>query len=561
MTEPDLPYPESLVREATRVLARGADASMLARLEAAWRIHPGHAGVTLRLADALQLAGRRDEALAAYSAALTLDGMSFEAWYGMAGAQLARGAYAAARDAAVQALGLEPNAEGARCLLAEALFNLGEVDGAAAAYGRVIARLDPAIRDSALASLAVLVPGSPAAGHEAVRSVRAAWIGRAGGAIRPLPRRPPVATQGRATRKIRIGYMSTFFGARNWMKPVFAVINRHDRARFEIHLISDGDDPSAAAGYVEDADDRVWQVRGMPNGALARAIAQAELDVLVDLNGYSLAGRLGVFPYRPAPFQLGWFNMFATTAVPGMDALVGDDIVIRPEEEGFYSERILRVAGSYLAFQVAYPTPEVTPLPWQANGVPTLGCLGSAYKLTPGTLEAWAAILRAVPHARLRVGNPSLGEESNRAELLRRLASRGVAAARVTVSGRAEHFEFLRGYGDIDIALDTFPYNGGTTTTEALWQGVPVLTFNGDRWAGRTSRSLLVAAGLEDWVADDMAGFVDRGIALLTDPQTPARLAALRAGLREKLRASPACDSAGLCAGLEAIYTSGLAGA
>ncbi len=561
MTEHDQLDPESLVREATRVLTQGGNVALLARLAAAWRVHPAHFGLTLRLADALQLSGRRDEAVAAYAAALALNGMSFEVWYGMAGAQIARGAYAAARDAAVQALGLMPDAEGARCLLAEALFNLGEVDGAAAAYGRVIASGEPDVRDSALASLAVLIPGSPAAGHEDVRSVRAAWIARAGGAIRPLRHQASDAYRGAATRKMRIGYMSGFFGARNWMKPVFAVINRHDRARFEIHLISDGDDPSAAAGYVEHQLDRIWQVRGMPNGDLARAIAQAELDVLVDLNGYSLPGRLGVFPYRPAPFQLGWFNSFATTAVPGMDALVGDDTVIRPGEELSYSECILRVAGSYLAFQVTYPTPKVAPLPWRVKGAPTLGCLGSAYKLTPGTLEAWAAILRGVPQARLHVGNPLLDEESNRTELLRRLASRGVAAGRVTLSGRAEHFEFLRGYDGIDIALDTFPYNGGTTTTEALWQGVPVLTFNGDRWAGRTSRSLLFAAGLEDWVADDMAGFVERGIALLTDPETPVRLATLRAGLREQLQASPVCDSAGLCRALEAIYTGGLAGA
>lgn len=561
MTQHDPSDPETLVREATQALANGPDAAMLARLAASWRVHPGHAGLTLRLADALQLAGRSEEAVAVYAAALALDAMSFEASYGMAGAQMARRAFASARDAAVQALGLAPDAEGVRCLLAEALFGLGEVDGAAAAYGRVIARADPSVRDSALSSLAVLVPGSPAAGHEAVRSVRAAWIGRAGGAIRSLPHRNAPAGTGQVTRKIRIGYMSAFFGARNWMKPVFPVINRHDRAKYEIHLISDGDDPSAAAGYAEHDEDRIWQVRGMANGALAQAIAQAELDVLVDLNGYSLAGRLGVFPYRPARFQLGWFNMFATTSVPGMDALVGDDMVIRPEEEAFYSERILRVAGSYLAFQVTYPTPEVAPLPWRANGVPKLGCLGSAYKLTPGTLEAWAAILLAVPQARLHVGNPSLEEESNRAELLRRLARRGVAGERVTVSGRAEHFEFLRFYDGIDIALDTFPYNGGTTTTEALWQGVPVLTFNGDRWAGRTSRSLLVAAGLAEWVAEDVAGFVARGIALLTDPQTPDRLAALRAGMRARLRASPVCDSAGLCAALEAIYMEGLAGA
>ncbi len=545
--------PDALAAEAAQVLAAGPDAAMLARLAEAWRSHSGHAGITLRLADALQLAGQRDQAVAAYAAALALDAMSFEAWYGMAGAQMARGAYASARDALVQALGLQPQAEGARCLLAEALFNLGETDAASAAYQRVIARGAPAMRDAALASLAVLVPGSMAASHELVRAVRAAWIGRAGGAIQPMPRR--AAPQG---RKIRVGYLSAFFGARNWMKPVFGVINRHDREWFEVHLISDGEDPSAASGYAERAEDRVWQVKGMPNGALARAIAQAELDVLVDLNAYSLAGRLGLYPYRPARFQLSWFNLFATSAVPGIDAVVGDASVIRPEEEEHYSERVLRVPGSYLAFEVGYPTPEVAPLPWLANGVPTLGCLGSAYKLTPQTIDAWAAILRAVPAARLVVGNPSLDEEGNRAELLRRLEGRGVAAERVALSGRAEHFAFLRGYGAIDIALDTFPYNGGTTTTEALWQGVPVLTTDGDRWAARTSKSLLLAAGLSDWVADDIDGFVAKAVSLLGDPATPGRLAALRAGMRARLAASAACDSAGLCRALEAIYTQGL---
>lgn len=538
--------PDTLAAEAAAALAAGPNPALLARLQDAWRAHPNHPLLTLRLADALHLAGQRDQATAAYTAALALDAMSFEAWYGLAGAQLSRGALAAARDAAIQALGLAPHAEGARCLLAEALFGLGEVDAAAAAYGRVISQAEPAVRDSALASLAVLIPGSQAADHARVRAIRTAWITRAGGAIQPLPQRPAPAG-----RKIRLGYLSAFFGARNWMKPVFPVINRHDRARFELHLISDGDDPSAEAGYQEHPDDNLWQVRGMANGALARAIAKAELDILVDLNGYSLAGRLGLFPYRPARLQLGWFNMFATTAVPGIDALIGDTSVIRPEEEPHYSETILRVPGTYLAFQVPYPTPPVTPSPWQATGAPTLGCLGSAYKLTPQTLDAWATILRAVPAARLHVGNPSLDDASNRAELLRRLARRGIAESRITLSGRAEHYDFLRGYDAIDIALDTFPYNGGTTTTEALWQGVPVLTTNGDRWAARTSRSLLLAAGLGDWVAEDVSA---HAIALLTNPETPARLATLRRTLRDRLRASAACDSDGLCAALEAIY-------
>ena len=272
------------------------------------------------------------------------------------------------------------------------------------------------------------------------------------------------------------------------MKPVFSLIHCHDRRRFEIHLVSDGDDPTPAAGYEAQPGDRIWQVRGMPNDQLANHLAAAGIDVIVDLNGYSLRSRLGLIPYRAARRQYGWFNTFATTGVPGFDAVIGDTSTVSVAEEAFHSEPVLRVPGSYLAFRVRYPTPPVAQPPCLTNGQLTFGCLGSSYKLTPETLAAWAAILRAAPSTRLMVKNPLLDEPSNRAALLDRLATLGIEPGRITLSGRSEHFDFLHAYDRLDIALDTFPYNGGTTTSEALWQGVPVLTCNGDRWAGRTTR-------------------------------------------------------------------------
>ena len=139
-----------------------------------------------------------------------------------------------------------------------------------------------------------------------------------------------------------------------------------------------------------------------------------------------------------------------------------------------------------------------------ATGHLTFGCFSSAYKLTEPTIAAYAGILRAAPASRLLLRNRTLDEASNRAALLGRFARYGVAADRLTLEGGAEHYDFLRSYDRVDVALDTFPYNGGTTTAEALWQGVPMLTCNGDRWAGRTSRSLLLAGGLDEWVAADV---------------------------------------------------------
>jgi protein O-GlcNAc transferase len=246
--------------------------------------------------------------------------------------------------------------------------------------------------------------------------------------------------------------------------------------------------------------------------------------------------------------------MYATTGIAAFDCLIGDDAVIPTDEEAFYCERIVRVPGSYLAFTVPYPVPDVKPPPCLATGRLTFGCLGSAYKITDAVVAAWSRILRAAPGSRLLLKNRTLDDASNRVAQLARFASHGVAEQQLVLEGPEEHFAFLQTYARVDIALDTYPYNGGTTTTEALWQGVPVLSFNGDRWASRTSRSLLLAAGLSDWVTANEDAYIGAAIRLALAAATPNHLAGLRANLRRRLLASPACDPATLCRALEALY-------
>lgn len=540
---------ELLIRQVRARLAQGPEPAVSAVLERAAIEDPDHAGLALCHADALHLERRLPEAIAVYQRAAALDAASFESWYGLGAALQSLGAHGAACSAFERALGLNPDAHPVRCMSGESLFKLGEVDAAVAQYRLAVSGGEPVVRDFALANLATIIAGSPGASHHDVLAIRTLWAQCRFGGIQPLPPRPPPTG-----RPVRVGYLSAFFGERNWMKPVFSMLCCHDRGRFEIHLIADGDAPSPTAGYTAHPGDRIWQARGIPNGELAGRIAAAGIDVLVDLNGYSFRDRIGLIPYRAARKQFGWFNMFATKGVPGFDALIGDVAAIPPGEEDFYSEPVLRVPGSYLAFRVPYPTPPVSPPPCLSNGHLTFGCLGSGYKLTPPTLGAWAAILRAAPETKLFVKNPTLDDESNRISLLGRLHALGIHAGRVTLAGRSEHFEFLRAYDSVDIGLDTFPYNGGTTTSEALWQGVPILTCVGDRWAGRTSRSLLAAAGLENWVEAGMESLVAAGVRLATDPGTPVMLSTLRDGLRARLGASAACDSEGLCRSLEAIY-------
>ena len=494
-------------------------------------------------ADDHLVAGRPEQAIPLYLRAL--EAGDHAAWHGLGCARLAQRAYGAAAAALQQAVARAPDPE-RRCQLGSALFQLGRVDDAIAQFRPGMSPEMPEVASMAAGTIACIIPGA-SVDHAEVLAARRAWLSGL-----------PVPTPAKAPRppgdKLRIGYMSAFFGDRNWMKPVWGVINNHDRSRFELHMFSDGTDPSADSGYREHDTDRIYSIdglRGLDNAGLASLIAEVGIDVLVDLNGYSFQDRLPVPLSRPAPVVVGWFNMFATTGSTAFDWLVGDASVIRQEEEAFYPERIYRVPGSYLAFDVTYATPDIGPPPSVQNGFLTFGCLGSQYKLTDAVLAAWATILRAAPGSRLLLRNAALSDPSTRDDLSARL---GVEPSRLALLGRAPHEEFLATYARIDVALDTFPYNGGTTTSEALWQGVPVLSFDGDRWASRTSRSLLLAAGLSDWVMPGLDGYVARAIELASDPATPARLAGLRAGFRDRLRASAACDTAGLCRALEEFY-------
>ena len=198
-------------------------------------------------------------------------------------------------------------------------------------------------------------------------------------------------------RLIRLGYVTAFFDKRNWMKPVWGMLEHHDRNQFEIHVFSDGPAPDPQHGYHKDPRDRFHNVIGLTNDALARLIEEQAIDLLIDLNAYSRPARLPLFALRPAPVQLAWFNMFATSGMACFDYLVGDAHVIPPDDEAFYTERVVRVPGSYLTFQVPYAVPDVVPAPCLKRGYLTLGCLAPQYKISTEVIEAWSSDLECSP--------------------------------------------------------------------------------------------------------------------------------------------------------------------
>jgi protein O-GlcNAc transferase len=503
-------------------------------------------------ADRAHLSQSYAEAIRLYRLALDSDPTLFDAWYGLASATASVSEFGDAVAIYRRALALRADDVGLHVNLASALFALGRVTEAVGNYRVAAAARDAETRDMSLRNLACIAPGDPALDDAAVLEIRRAWAAREAQDIRPRQFiRPSEPNPAEPDRRLRIAYYGAYFADRNWMKMYMGVLNAHDRDRFEVNLLVDGALPSAASGYRDHAHDRIWEVTGVPNAELASYIAAARIDVLIDLNGYSHQIRLPLLLHRAAPIQIAWNGMYGTTGFPHVDVLIADSAALPTGQDRCYTERIHRVGGTYLPFHMFYETPDVTPPPSLRTGHITFGSLNSAYKLTAQTLEAWSQVLHTIPNSRLLLRNRALDHASNRADLLTRFAGLSIPPDRLTLLGSAEHREFLRTYDEIDIALDAFPYNGGTTTVEALWQGVPVLTTNGDRWAGRTSRSILSAAGLADWVAPDVRGLVELAARL-----AGGELATARAAQRARIATSPACDVQSLCRELEAVYLS-----
>ncbi len=223
-----------------------------------------------------------------------------------------------------------------------------------------------------------------------------------------------------------------------------------------------------------------------------------------------------------------------------MDWIISDRWETPPELEQFYSERILRLSNGYVCYSPPTYAPDVASLPARTNGFITYGCFNNLAKITPTVLRVWAEVLRRVPHARLVLKTHQFSEAELADRINAAFTRLGIGTDRIELRGSSEHRDFLGQYNDIDIVLDPFPYSGGLTTCEALWMGVPIVTLPGETFSSRHSLSHLSNVGLQDWAASSEANYIELAVARAADV---AALAALRAGLRSRVKASPLCDA------------------
>lgn len=370
-------------------------------------------------------------------------------------------------------------------------------------------------------------------------------------AVKPV-NRPPVDRT--PDRTLRIGFVSPDFRTHSVAYFVEPILEHLDRDLFEIHCYSDVPCPDPVTLRLKKMAD-VWHEawRTTDDAELARLIAQDRIDILVDLAGHSAGNRLVAFAYKPAPILVTHIGYPATTGLSAMDYRITDAWADGPEEDRYYIEKLFRLEPGFLCYRPPREAPAVgEKSPGEENGYITFGSFNNLPKIGPLVIERWALILKAVPGSKLMLKTKPLVDVEVKKRLESLFAQHGIGAERLILRGHSPSLaEHLARYRDIDIALDPFPYNGTTTSCEALWMGVPVVALEGSHHPGRVSHSILARAGLGHLVAPSLEKYEALASFLAQDG---ARLTALRKGLRAALANSPLCDGAGYAAALGRVY-------
>lgn len=347
--------------------------------------------------------------------------------------------------------------------------------------------------------------------------------------------------------KIRIGYLSPRFSREivgYFFKPVF---DHHDRSRFDIILYNITPRSDELTHYFEQRADKWVEVGGMSDAQICSQVVADEVDILVDLAGHAPENRIGVMARKPAPLQLSMLDYFDTTGLSAMDYYVTDNFSSPGDTRQRFTEKLLHLDQPRLV----YEAPDYAPmLEVRTNKEKPLvfGSFNRHHKLVPHVIQTWSKLLLAVPGSRLLLKGKAFGEADSQAVFRQRFAACGIDAQRIEFRGESPHAEMFSEYGDMDIALDTFPYNGGLTTCEALWMGTPVLTLLGERIISRQTAGMLEAVGLPEFIASDESDFVARGVAW-AERRTELNL--LRRGLRQRMSHSPLVDAKSYTANLE----------
>ena len=480
----------------------------LACLERAIALDPANAEFHVNCGEACRRSGRLKRAVQCFETALRIDPAAAGAWHNLALAEQTLGNMQAAVAAYRRALEFEPGNPGFHSGM---LFTLGWCAGVDGSAMLAEHRRWAALHADALTAQA------PA--HDNVADPE---------------------------RTLRIGYVGAKFVA-GFVAPI---LTQHDRSRFRAVVYDNGSADDADVLRLRGLADAWRQTGSMSDAAVAELIRSDGIDILVDLAGHTDRNRLLVFARKPAPLQASYLGYLNTLGMKAVGFRITDGHA-DPQgvADAYHEERLLRLPHSLWCFEPGGAAPEPGPLPALARGCITFGSFNHLAKVDDEVRLLWSRLLQSVPGSRLLMVGVSAGENCDR--LRATFERHGIARGRLEIHGMLDYARYLEQYRQTDIALDSFPYNGGTTTCDALWMGVPVITLAGTYGAARSGVSLLSSVGLHELIAQTPEDYLAIARRLAAEPEA---LGTLRAGMRGRMRASPLMDGAGFARALEALY-------
>jgi predicted O-linked N-acetylglucosamine transferase (SPINDLY family) len=542
------------------------------------RFAPGYGG----LGSSLDTLGRHAEAVAAYRKSIELNptdhsaraGLGVSLWHAgnaeegithlraavagkpdspdylntLAAVLEEQGAYDEAMRLLEHAATLSPPRAEVESNLAKRLTAVGRAEEAIAHYCRAMELnpLESRIADNFLLALHYLPDSTP----EQIFQEHLDWAERH---ANPLAAKiEPHANDRDPNRRLRIGYVSPDFYAHAVADFIEQILANHDRERFEVTCYSDVRKPDVYTERLRRLPEHWVDVARLRDDELARRVRDDQIDILIDLAGHTALNRGLVFARKPAPVQVTYLGYPDTTGQTQIDYRITDAFADPPgKTEAWHTEQLVRLPRSFLCYLPYRDLPDVSPLPADAGGAFMFASFNNLSKVTPRVIQTWSRLLHEAPGSRLMVKAVAL-EASMQDDIRQRFAQHGITADRLELIGRVHEFaDHLALYQRVDLALDTFPYHGTTTTCEALSMGVPVVTLVGRTHVSRVGLSILSQVDLGELAAGDVDQYIAMAVKLAADRE---RLRALRASLRDRLRQSPLTDGPGVTRELEAAY-------
>ena len=566
------------------LLAEGNAGDAATSFRAALQLDPSMAKAHNNLGFALEAMGQLEQAGECYRRAIDLEPGLADAVYNLGNAYRQLGNATQAARYVRQALTLQSDRADWHCNLADVLYHNLDLDEAVQSYGSALTldagyarayagrahaflalgfveRADADFRKAMelqpdhaqlhsdwLLSLHYRAHESP----QALFEEHVSWAKRhargfGGQAARAEHERRP-------QRRLNIGYVSADFKRHSVACFVEPVLAAHDRSKFRVFCYSAVAFPDETTQRMRGLCDEWRDIARLNDDWVAERIRADRIDILVDLAGHTGDGRLLLFAREPAPVQVTWLGYPDTTGLAALDYRLTDAVADpQGESERYHTEKLVRLPGGFLCYRPPAESPEVGELPLLKAGHVTFGCFNNLPKLGAPTIALWAQLLKALPDARLMLKSFGLAAESARRALLEQFSALGVQPERLDLRGPESSFaDHLARYGEIDVALDVFPYNGATTTCEALWMGVPVVTLAGSTHMARVGASILGRVGLGSLVATSAEEYLRKALELAADVEG---LRELRTTLRDRMRGSPLLDERAFARSLEAAYS------